>query len=44
MSVFAEVVWLGDFTNFEYLGLQPLPDPTGSYQKIQAWLGIRVFY
>ncbi|MEM9730064.1 MAG: hypothetical protein AAF997_15905 [Myxococcota bacterium] len=44
ISVFAEVFYLADFTDFVYLGIEPLVDPPGQYQKIQAWLGIRVFY
>lgn len=44
LSMFAEISYLADFTDFEYLGTQPLLDPAGSYQKVEAWIGIRVFY
>ncbi|MGB5810736.1 MAG: outer membrane beta-barrel protein, partial [Polyangiales bacterium] len=44
ISIFAEVSYLADFTDFEFIGLAPLVDPTGSYQKVQAWIGLRIFY
>ena len=44
LSVFAEVGYLADFTDFAYLGLAPLLDPSGEYQKVEAWIGLRVFY
>ena len=44
LSVFAEVGYLADFTDFQYLGASPLLDPSGNYQKVEAWIGIRVFY
>lgn len=44
LSVFAEVGYLADFTDFEYVGLAPLLDPSGEYQKVEAWIGLRVFY
>ncbi len=44
IAVFAEVGWLADFTDFQYVGLAPLLDPSGSYQKVDAWVGLRVFY
>jgi hypothetical protein len=44
LSVFAEVAYLADFTDFQYVGFAPLPDPSGEYQKVEAWIGLRVFY
>jgi hypothetical protein len=44
LALFGEVGYLADFTDFEYVGLTPLPDPTASYQRFEAWLGLRVFY
>jgi len=44
LALFGELGYLADFTDFEYLGVQPLVEPTASYQKFQAWLGLRVFY
>ncbi len=44
LSVFAEVAYLADFTDFQYVGLTPLLDPSGEYQKVEAWIGLRVFY
>ena len=43
-SVFAEIGYLADFTDFQYVGVAPLLDPSGSYQKVEAWIGLRVFY
>ncbi|MGD8318652.1 MAG: hypothetical protein PVH76_12950, partial [Myxococcales bacterium] len=44
LALFGELGYLADFTNFEYTGVQPLVTPVASYQKFQAWLGLRVFY
>ncbi len=44
LSVFAEVAYLADFTDFQYVGAGPLLDPSGEYQKVEAWIGLRVFY
>lgn len=44
LSIFAEVGYLADFTDFRYLGPDPLLDPAAEYQKFEAWLGLRVFY
>jgi len=44
LSMFGEVGYLADFTDFQYIGLAPILDPVASYQKFEAWLGIRVFY
>jgi hypothetical protein len=44
LALFSEIGYLADFTDFEYVGLTPLPDPTASYQRFEAWLGLRVFY
>lgn len=44
LALFGQVGYLADFTDFEYLGTEPLLDPTASYQRFDAWLGLRVFY
>jgi hypothetical protein len=44
LSLFARVGYLADFTDFQYLGTQPLLDPAAGYQRFDAWLGLRVFY
>ncbi len=44
LALFGEIGYLADFTDFEYLGVEPFVDPTAAYQKFQAWLGLRVFY
>jgi len=44
LALFADLGFLGDYTNFRYVGLSPLPDPVADYQRFEAWLGIRVFY
>ncbi len=44
LSLFAEVGYLADFTDFRYVGLDPLLDPVANYQRFEGWLGIRVFY
>jgi hypothetical protein len=44
LAVFSELAYLADFTDFVYLGVEPLVEPTARYQKFQAWLGLRVFY
>lgn len=46
-AVTAQAIYTGDFTDFVY---SPPPsggallDPRGAFQKIQGWLGVRVFY
>jgi hypothetical protein len=44
LSLFGRVGYLADFTDFQYLGTDPLLDPAAGYQRFDAWLGIRVFY
>ncbi|KPK15296.1 MAG: hypothetical protein AMJ62_09625 [Myxococcales bacterium SG8_38] len=44
LALFGELGYLADFTDFEYSGVEPLVEPTASYQKFQAWVGLRVFY
>ncbi|MFZ1865608.1 MAG: hypothetical protein WAU39_15400, partial [Polyangiales bacterium] len=44
LALFGELGYLADFTDFVYLGVQPLVTPNANYQKFQAWLGLRVFY
>jgi len=44
LSMFAEVSYLADFTDFEFVGTGPFLDPLGDYQKVDAWIGIRIFY
>lgn len=44
LALFAEVGYLADFTDFQYLGVDPLLDPSANYQRFDAWLGLRVFY
>ncbi len=44
LALFGRVGYIADFTDFEYLGTQPLLDPRASYQRVDAWLGLRVFY
>jgi hypothetical protein len=44
LALFGQVGWLADFTDFEYVGSQPLIDPAAGYQRFDAWLGLRVFY
>ena len=44
LSVFAQIAYLADFTDFQYVGAGALLDPRGSYQKVEAWIGLRVFY
>jgi hypothetical protein len=44
LALFGELGYLADFTDFEYTGVQPFVTPVASYQKFQAWLGLRVFY
>ncbi|MFW2389387.1 MAG: hypothetical protein ACN4G0_13690, partial [Polyangiales bacterium] len=44
LALFAEAGYLADFTDFQYLGLDPLLAPGAEYQRFDAWLGIRVFY
>ena len=44
LALFGQIGYLADFTDFQYFGTQPLLDPGGSYQRFDAWLGLRVFY
>ena len=44
LALSAEVIYLADFTDFQYFGAEPLLNPSAGYQKIQVWLGLRVFY
>lgn len=44
LSLFGEVGYLADFTDFVYVGAQPLLTPAAEYQRFEAWLGVRVFY
>jgi hypothetical protein len=44
LALFVEVGYLADFTDFQYLGADPLLDPAAGYQRFDAWLGLRVFY
>ncbi len=44
LALLAEVAYLADFTDFEYVGFVPLLDPSGEYQKVEAWIGLRLFY
>lgn len=46
LALFSEIGYLADFTDFEYVGLDPgtLPVPSAEYQRFEAWLGLRVFY
>jgi hypothetical protein len=44
LSLFGRVGYLADFTDFQYLGTDPLLDPSAGYQRFEAWLGLRVFY
>jgi len=44
LALFAQVGYLADFTDFQYLGTDPLLDPAAGYQRFDAWLGLRVFY
>jgi len=43
-SVFGQAGWLADFTDYEYVGTEPLLDPVASYQRFDAWIGLRIFY
>jgi hypothetical protein len=47
LALNATVGYFGDFTDFEYqiedAAGGPVPDPAG-FNKIEAWLGLRVFY
>ncbi len=38
--------WQGFFTDYVYrsLGMRPLPDPSGAFQRFDVWGGVRVFY
>ena len=44
LSLFAEAGYLADFTDFRYVGVDPLLVPAAEYQRFDAWIGIRVFY
>jgi hypothetical protein len=44
LALFADLGYLADFTDFRYVGLDPLLDPVANYQRFEAWLGLRVFY
>ncbi len=44
LAMFGQVGWLADFTDFEYVGTDPLLDPAAGYQRFDAWLGLRAFY
>jgi hypothetical protein len=44
LALFGRVGYLADFTDFQYLGTAPLLDPAAGYQRLEVWLGIRVFY
>ncbi|MBW2509231.1 MAG: hypothetical protein JRE81_11415 [Deltaproteobacteria bacterium] len=44
LALFARIGYLADFTDFEYVGTQPLLNPAADYQRFEAWLGLRVFY
>lgn len=44
LALFAQVGWLADFTDFRYVGPDPLLDPPARYQRFDAWIGVRVFY
>ena len=44
LALFGKVGYLADFTDFQYLGTAPLLDPAAGYQRLEVWLGIRVFY
>ena len=44
LSVFSELGYLADFTDFTFTGIDPLLDPLGDYQRFEAWIGFRVFY
>ena len=44
LALFGRIGYLADFTDFEYVGADPLLSPSASYQKFEAWLGLRVFY
>ena len=44
LALFGQVGYLADFTDFQYLGTDPLLDPAAGYQRFEAWLGLRVFY
>lgn len=44
LALFGRVGYLADFTDFRYVGVDPLLDPAADYQRFDAWLGLRVFY
>lgn len=44
LALIAELGYLADFTDFQYLGTGALLDPRANYQRFEAWIGLRVFY
>ena len=46
LAMTAEAAYSFDLTDFDYStgGLPPLVDPPADYGKVEAWLGLRVFY
>jgi hypothetical protein len=44
LSLIARVGYLADFTDFQFTGEPPAPEPLAQYQRFDAWIGIRVFY
>lgn len=44
LGLFCEAGYLADFTDFQYVGPDPLLTPVANYQRIEGWLGLRVFY
>jgi hypothetical protein len=44
LALFGHVGYVADFTDFQYVGTDPLLDPAAGYQRFDAWLGLRVFY
>jgi hypothetical protein len=44
LALFGTVGYLADFTDFQYLGFDPLLAPSAGYQKFTIWLGLRIFY
>lgn len=44
LALTAQVGYVADFTDYQYLGAPPLPEPRAQFQRWNAWLGLRVFY
>jgi len=44
LSLIGRAGYLADFTDFEYVGAQPILEPAARYQRFDVWLGLRVFY